>query len=72
VNSLIIPGQLNCDRTPRDFRVRCIALAALHCPFPLYFLCILYTNTANNNSTDTEKRFALITFCAAAAGLIQT
>ena len=30
VNTLIIPGRLNCGRTLRDFRVRCIALAALH------------------------------------------
>jgi hypothetical protein len=55
VNSLIIPGQLNRDRTLRDSRVRCIACAALHRPFPLYFLFIWYMNTANNNSTETRE-----------------
>jgi hypothetical protein len=52
--------------------IYCIASAALHRPFSLYFSHILYANTANNNSTETKKKFALMTFCAAAAGLIQT
>jgi hypothetical protein len=34
---------------------RCIASVALRRPFPLYFLYILYTNTANNKDKEGEE-----------------